>query len=106
MNVNIRLHVMRMQSAMILMGATGVSVSQDSPEMDTTVQVCGTLVIKYYYFTFCHLQISMSVKHRMILALMRMLIVLILWGTTAVSAIQDSLEMVTTVQVLQYYMTA
>ena len=31
--------------------------------------------------------------------LMRMLIVLILWGTTAASVIQDSLEMATTVQV-------
>ena len=45
------------------------------------------------------MQISMSVKRRMIHVLMRVLIVLILWGTTAVSVIQDSLEMVTTVQV-------
>ena len=32
--------VMIMQSVMILMVATGVSVCQDTREMDTTVQVC------------------------------------------------------------------
>ena len=34
------IHVMIMQSVMILMVVTGVSVCQDSREMDTTVQVC------------------------------------------------------------------
>ena len=33
------IHVMIMQSVMILMVATGVSAGQDSREMDTTVQV-------------------------------------------------------------------
>ena len=36
------IHVMRMQSVMILMVATCVSVCQDLQEMDTTVQVYGT----------------------------------------------------------------
>ena len=37
MNVRQTIHVMSMQTVMILMVATGVSAGQDSVEMDTTV---------------------------------------------------------------------
>ena len=39
MNVSQKIHVMSMQTVMILMAATGVSAPQDSREMDTTAQV-------------------------------------------------------------------
>ena len=39
MNVRQTTHVMSMQTVMILMAATGVSVLWDSWEMDTTAQV-------------------------------------------------------------------
>ena len=62
---------------------------------------------KYYTYMYSYhsnlnfeLQISMSVEHKMIRVLMRMLIVLlILSGISAVIVIQDSLEMVTLVLV-------
>ena len=92
---------MRMQSAMILMAATGVSVIQDSLEMVTTVQASYQSIMHSYHSNLnFELQISMSVKHKMIRVLMRMLIVLlILSGISAVIVIQDSLEMVTLVLV-------
>ena len=40
------IHVRIMQSVMILMVATGVSVYQDSREMDTTAQVCSIKALK------------------------------------------------------------
>ena len=48
MNVRQAMYVLSMQTVMILMAATGVSVGQDSWEMDTTAQVDLYFYRKWY----------------------------------------------------------
>ena len=56
--------VVRMPTVITLMVATGVSVCQDSREMDTTVQVSLTeWKTRHSVSLVLYLQISMSVKH-------------------------------------------
>ena len=49
MNVSQKMHVMSMQTVMILMAATGVSAGQDSWEMDTTA------LVSYEFYTCIHI---------------------------------------------------
>ena len=89
--------MMTMQSVMILMVATGVSVCQDSREMDTTVLVSMLKNTKDKILFIG--EKFQTLTNVIMLRVMRMQNVSTLKEVLAVSADQDSLEMDTTVLV-------
>ena len=103
MSVLVAMHAVIMQTVLILMVVTGVSVCQDSREMDTTVQVSHTNCLSttrdntsQNYF-----QTSMSVNYSL-QSVEIMPNVSILRETTAVTASQDLLGMDTTIVKVLY----